>query len=171
MSPILKTGQYLDQLQQRTTTPDTPLPDRWGAEEPGVNGAIQALEKARAGLIAASPTDALDPALEAGNVFAAITAWGPNTARVAQRRANVESLRSLARQYEHACQANHLPATIAGFLFWCDDLAAAGEDVKGFDEQVNAIHVSTYHKAKGLEWPMVVCTGFDGEPRPRLGHC
>ena len=63
---------------------------------------------------------------------------------------------------------SHGPASVAGFLFWCDDLAAAGEDLNAADDQANTIHVSTYHKAKGLEWPVVVCTDFDAEPRPRI---
>jgi len=73
--------------------------------------------------------------------------------RAAQRRANLESLRALARKYEHAWVTNHLPATVAGFLFWCDDLSASGGDLNGSDDQLDAIHVSTCHKAKGLEWP------------------
>ena len=32
---------------------------------------------------------------------------------------------------------------------------------------MNAIHIVTYHSAKGLEWPIVICTNLGWEPRPR----
>ena len=48
------------------------------------------------------------------------------------------------------------------------DLVASGADSKATDEQVNAVNVSTYHKAKGLEWPIVICTDLETQPRPRL---
>ncbi len=37
------------------------------------------------------------------------------------------------------------------------------------DAQVNAIFVSTYHQAKGLEWLIVISTDLNTEPRPRCG--
>lgn len=159
---------YLDQLRQKRASAEGHVADRWGADEPYTHPAIQAIERARQHLSAACPSEALDLALNAADAFATVTAWGPSSARVAERRANLESLRALSRKFEQVCEASHLAATIAGFLFWCDDLAENGQDAKGLDDQINAVHVGTYHKAKGLEWPMVVCTGFDDAPKSRL---
>jgi superfamily I DNA/RNA helicase len=63
---------------------------------------------------------------------------------------------------------NHLPASVAGFLFWCDDLAEQDDDAKAADDEANVVHLGTYHNPKGLEWPVVLCTGLDTGPRPRL---
>jgi ATP-dependent exoDNAse (exonuclease V) beta subunit len=142
--------------------------DRWGLEGDFVHPAIVALEQARARLNVLSPSEALDVALHNGGVFASVSAWGATTTRALQRRANLESLRAIAAKYEQASAKNHTPATIAGFLYWCDFLADSEKDLKATDEQVNAIFVSTYHQAKGLEWPVVICTDLNTEPWPRL---
>ena len=142
--------------------------DRWGLEGDFVHPAIVALEQARARLNVLSPSEALDVALHNGGVFATVSAWGATTTRALQRRANLESLRAIAAKYEQASAKNHTPATIANFLYWCDFLADSKTDLKATDEQVNAIFVSTYHQAKGLEWPVVICTDLNTEPWPRL---
>jgi len=142
--------------------------DRWGLEGDFVHPAIVALEQARARLNVLSPSEALDVALHNGRVFATVSAWGATTTRALQRRANLESLRAIAAKYEQASAKNHTPATIASFLYWCDFLADSEKDLKATDEQVNAIFVSTYHQAKGLEWPVVICTDLNTEPWPRL---
>ena len=142
--------------------------DRWGLEGNFVHPAIVALEQARARLNVLSPSEALDVALHNGGVFATVSAWGATTMRALQRRANLESLRAIAAKYEQASAKNHTPATIASFLYWCDFLADSEKDLKATDEQVNAIFVSTYHQAKGLEWPVVICTDLNTEPWPRL---
>ena len=64
--------------------------------------------------------------------------------------------------------ATHRPTTVAGFVFWCDDLAAQNRDLKAADERADAIHVLTYHTAKGLEWPVVICHDPDNEHRTNL---
>jgi ATP-dependent exoDNAse (exonuclease V) beta subunit len=142
--------------------------DRWGLEGGFVHPAIVALEQARARLNVLSPSEALDVALYGGGVFSTVSAWGATTTRALQRRANLESLRAIAAKYEQASAKNHTPATIASFLYWCDFLADSEKDLKATDEQVNAIFVSTYHQAKGLEWPVVICTDLNTEPWPRL---
>jgi ATP-dependent exoDNAse (exonuclease V) beta subunit len=141
---------------------------QWGIEEPFIYPAIVALEKAREGLNRLTPSEALEAALNAANIFATVSSWGPGGTRAAQRRANLEALRALVVKYEEACAGNHAPATLNGFLIWCDELARANADLQAADRQLDAIHVGTYHGAKGLEWPVVVCADLDYEPRPRL---
>jgi len=68
--------------------------------------------------------------------------------QTSQRRANLEALRSLCREYENNCAACVRPATIIGFFWWCEQKAEF--DLKGLDPEANAIHVGTNHRAKGL---------------------
>ena len=142
-------------------------PDRWGLEGDSKDSRVVALHAAQPQLAWLSVTEALDLALELGDVCQTVTAWGPDPARAAQRRANVEMLRVMAGQYEETSASSLAPATIAGFLHWCGEREEAGEDKKAWAEGADAVQILTYHKAKGLEWPVVVCADLDTEPRPR----
>jgi ATP-dependent exoDNAse (exonuclease V) beta subunit len=140
----------------------------WGLEDGLIHPIIVSLEKARAALDTASVCELFDLALIAGDVFRTVTSWGPSQSRSNQRRANLEALRGLVAKYEEGCATNHRPATATGFLFWCDELETQGLDEKAADESDDAIHVLTYHRAKGLEWPIVICTDLTNKPKPRL---
>ena len=129
---------------------------------------MTALDQAHLHVNQLTPAEALDLALGAGNVLATISSWGPSENRSAQRRSNVEALRGLALQYERSCAATHRPTTIPGFVFWCDELAARKLDLKATDERADSIHVMTYHTAKGLEWPVVICDDLHHEHRTNL---
>jgi len=140
----------------------------WGLEENLIHPIIVSLEQARTALDTASVCEVFDLALIAGDVFRTVTSWGPSQSRASQRRANLEALRGLAAKYEEGCATNHRPATTTGFLFWCDELEAKKLDEKAADENADAIHVLTYHRAKGLEWPIVICMDLTNKPRSRL---
>lgn len=147
---------------------DKGRPDRWGLEPPLVVPVITALHEAHGRHELASPSEALDLALERGEVFSVVTGWGPDALRGEQRRANLEALRALVMQFEEHARTAHVPATIAGFLHWCDALAAQGADFQASDPEADSIQVLTYHSAKGLEWPVTVCADLDTELRSRL---
>jgi ATP-dependent exoDNAse (exonuclease V) beta subunit len=157
-----------DRLNYLSTHPEDPTGRRWGLEPPLINRTVTALQEANPRLDQLTPAEALDVALEAGNVFATVSRWGPSETQSAQRRANLEALRGLAQQYENSCAATHSPTTVAGFVFWCNDLAMRGADSKAADERADAIHVMTYHAAKGLEWPVVICDDLANEHRTNL---
>lgn len=82
-----------------------------------------------------------------------IASWG-NTA---QRLGNVERIRSLALQYEDSCNRLQSAASLGGFLLWLNSVRAAERDYQSAGEDMQAVQVLTYHKSKGLEWPVVVC--------------
>ena len=169
----LETGhppeQWLeDRLRFLDAHPEDKSGSRWGLEAPLVNGSVTALDQAHSHLDQLTPAETLDLALGAGNVFATVSRWGPTENRSAQRRSNLEALRGLALQYERSCAATHRPTTIAGFVFWCDELKAQKVDSKATDERADSIHVLTYHTAKGLEWPVVICDDLYHEPRTNL---
>lgn len=157
-----------DRLNYLNANPREPRGINWGLTGPLINQTVTALQGAHAKLDQLTPAEALDVALGAGNVFATVSRWGPSENRSAQRRANLETLRGLARQYERNCAATNSPTTVAGFVFWCEDLEAREADLKAVDERADAIHVLTYHTAKGLEWPVVICADLENEHRTNL---
>jgi ATP-dependent exoDNAse (exonuclease V) beta subunit len=78
-----------------------------------------------------------------------------------QRLDNLEVLRRYAREYESACNRLHTAATIGGFLIWLDRQSELGRDFQGSGESEDTIHVLTYHKSKGLEYPVCICHNLD----------
>ena len=158
----------LEYVASRETDGGKKREDHWGLEAPFVNASLAALEAARDHLKVFSPTEAFDAALLAADVLGTVSAGGPSAARVAQRRANLEAVRAPLADYEESCATAHLPATIAGFLFRCGELERNETDGRAVDTQSEAIYVGTYHSTKGLEWPVVICSDLDSEPKPRI---
>lgn len=75
----------------------------------------------------------------------------------AQRLDNLDQLRKLTLDYENACTRLHSAATLGGFLLWLDALGRAELDAQGSGESPDAVRVMTYHKSKGLEFPVTIC--------------
>jgi ATP-dependent exoDNAse (exonuclease V) beta subunit len=66
--------------------------------------------------------------------------------------ATLEALRDLCREYMSDCALRDVPATQADFIRYFSESEKAGASATGGD----CIQVITYHKAKGLEWPIVI---------------
>lgn len=81
-----------------------------------------------------------------------VAAWGDQP----QRQANLDALRELAVRYAAPAEEAGQAATVAGFLGWLDELAQQGEDMQGIPPDADAVTTCTYHRAKGLEWPVCV---------------
>ncbi|HMO39038.1 MAG TPA: UvrD-helicase domain-containing protein [Saprospiraceae bacterium] len=108
-----------------------------------------------------SSSEILNLLLEELDLRRIIAAWG-NTQ---QRLDNVDVLRRLALQYEEACNRLHAAASLGGFLLWLNDLENNNLDMQGSGEGPDAVNVMTYHKSKGLEWPVVICHSLEGSLR------
>jgi ATP-dependent exoDNAse (exonuclease V) beta subunit len=76
------------------------------------------------------------------------------------RRRNLQHFISLCDRFQDSAAKAGKPASVHDFLLWLErnkeDLkSAAGGDA-------DAVHVLTIHKAKGLEWPVVIPVGKPG---------
>jgi ATP-dependent exoDNAse (exonuclease V) beta subunit len=107
-----------------------------------------------------SPVEIVARVLNYVGLREAVTAWGPNAIKAAQRQRNLDALLGLAVEYERHCDSQHLAATLTGLLFWLENPHSPELDLQPVVTTGDAVHVLTYHKAKGLEWPVVVATDF-----------
>lgn len=92
--------------------------------------------------------------------------WGNTDDRLA----NLNVLRSLAIRYTALAADEGAGMTSAGLSAFYADLDDGESDPQAFGPDADAVIISTWHRAKGLEWPIVVLYELDADfGRPSLG--
>lgn len=119
------------------------------------------IDAARKALGRLTISDALSRAIDLGHVLPMVYGWG----HVSSRLSNLDALRGLVTEYEDTCGLARSPATVAGFLLFLEQLEDS-EQPACLEE--DAVHVITYHAAKGLEWPLVILCDLDSEAAPKV---
>jgi ATP-dependent exoDNAse (exonuclease V) beta subunit len=140
-------------------------PTRWAEADHPI---IRRLKELRPGTALASPVEIVARVLNDVGVRQAATGWGPDAIKAAQRQRNLDAFLNLAVEYEHHCEGQHEAATLTGFLFWVEHPSSPELDLQPVVTSGDAVHVLTYHRAKGLEWPVVIATDFDRPERTSL---
>jgi ATP-dependent helicase/nuclease subunit A len=152
-----------------------PSPDEWLAlrvqahtakTDPALTSPWRApLEQLRSQLPILSPTEALDRVLSVLDVASLAVLWPEPE----QRLVNLEALRALAADYEERCDYQGDSATLQGLLRYFEEtqqvIRQRGEE-RATDEQhvaasAAAVTISTLHKSKGLEWPVVIVSSLN----------
>lgn len=111
-----------------------------------------------------SPSDAVGAVIQSLDLPARLPAWG----RPERRAANLDEMAALARRYEDQMREEGRGASVRGLLWWLDELSDEDEDYHPLPHGLEAVTVSTYHGAKGLEWPVVVLSGLEKTYDPDL---
>ncbi len=115
-----------------------------------------------------SPVEIVARVLNDVGTRAIATAWGPDAIKAAQRQRNLDAFLDLAVAYERHCESHHDAATLTGYLFWLENPSSPELDLQPMITSGDAVHVLTYHRAKGLEWPVVITTDFHYNERPSV---
>ena len=120
----------------------------WATE----NDFIFEINKRRRDTIELSANEILNLILEELDLRRIISTWG----NASQRLENVDVIRSFSLKYEETCNRLHTAASLGGFLLWLANLAENETDKMSSGEGSDAVNVLTYHRSKGLEYPVVV---------------
>ncbi len=120
---------------------------------------IQKIKKLRRDAAEFSSSEMLNLLIEELDLRTIIMTWGKST----QRLDNVDVIRKLALNYEDACKRLNSAASLGGFILWLSDLQANDNDQQAFGEDADAVNILTYHRSKGLEWPVVICHALEGD--------
>jgi len=139
-------------------------------DDPTVVAVLAARERGRD----LGPVAALDAVLDATGLRRHCAGWG----NAAQRLANLDALRSHATVHVEEAVASGDPATLVGLLHQLETIGDdVGWDSSRADSQAllageDAVTVSTWHRAKGLEWPATILFGLEGlrEPQAHGAH-
>ncbi len=125
---------------------------------------IKQLNKLRSATYEHATSELLNLLLERLDLRRIIVAWGDGE----QRLSNIDELRRLAIAYEDNCHRQHRAASLGGYLLYLDGLNRADKDAQGASERPEAVNVLTYHRSKGLEWPVVICMDMDQKLRAQV---
>ena len=146
-----------DFLKDRATTGHY---GSWGKEI----SFIQQLESIRQNAQDLTSSEILNILLHELNLRDLIASWNNGQNRVD----NVEAFRKLAVDYEGNCNRLHQASSLAGFLLWLKELEQSEKDHQAFSQSKDAVKVMTYHRSKGLEWPIVICFDLESPIKPKL---
>ncbi|MFZ2086986.1 MAG: UvrD-helicase domain-containing protein, partial [Desulfobaccales bacterium] len=123
---------------------------------------VQRLDEERQKLLHLTPGEAMQLAISAGAVSDRVIRWGDGP----QRLANLEMLRSLALKYEEKCLIARSAGTPAGLVaFMAGEVKKTDLDKQAEGHDENTVQVLTYHRAKGLEWPMVILSDLQTQEK------
>lgn len=129
--------------------------------------ALARLAAARENIGLLSTKEALELALLVGDVANTVCQWCEGAKLTEHRLANLARLSKLVGDYESHCQAQFLAATPTGFVLWLKNQEQRFTDMQAANPG-NAITIVTYHKSKGLEWPIVICNSLDSQLKTSL---
>ena len=153
--------EWLDKRIREASTPSELLSS--------VSGWKARLECLRQELSVLSPAETVDRVLSVLDVCWIAIGWPDPQQRVG----NLEALRALAAAYEQRCAYQREAASLAGLLRYFDEtqqVIRQRDEERATDEQhvghdADAVVISTFHKSKGLEWPIVIVASLNRERR------
>ncbi len=121
---------------------------------------VAPIAKARKDTYQQGPVAVLDAPIHALDLPNLCARWGNS----AQRMANVDALRALAVSYVDMCADQADACTVYGLQKHLDELMQNGNDHLAVTADADAVVVSTWHRAKGLEWPITILHGDSRAP-------
>ncbi|MEV7571508.1 UvrD-helicase domain-containing protein [Pseudarthrobacter sp. NPDC089323] len=118
---------------------------------------LTSLDSLRTQAKTATPTEMFEAVVGVLDLPRLINSWSAPATRLR----NLDAFRGTLEDYYERCRALRSPATLRGFLtFFGSEQQQSAENAGP-----EVVNVLTYHKAKGLEWPVVVMEALDKDLR------
>jgi len=139
-----------------------------GHKRLAASAAIQDLIAARERAQDLDVLTALDAVLDILALRELCAAWGEQV----QRIANLDALRAHASRYCEGRRVGGDTPSLVGFLNYFEELATDGDWGESRGDTIarvgseDAVTISTWHAAKGLEWPIVILFGLESVRNP-----
>ncbi len=111
-----------------------------------------------------SPAQIVPQVLEALELPALVAKWRDP----ARRCSNLDSLLRHSREYEESAFEDGEAATLSGLILYLEHLEKEKLDLCYPPLGHDAVTLTTYHSAKGLEWPVVVLSGLNSSRSPDM---
>ena len=139
----------------------------WREEGESVHPLLSDLAVLRLEMPIFSPLEAMQAVVAYGQLSATVLGWCKHEDEARTRLANLDALIGMASQYEETSRNTSKTASVSGLILWLNEQAEAGQDFLALPA-IDAVKVMTHHRAKGLEWPVVILTGLENKVRDRL---
>lgn len=105
-----------------------------------------------------TPLEVFDALLHADTLLATVLRWGD----AEQRLQNLEAVRDRIKAYQDEQRTERQAVTLTGVCRW---LSAQKDASQPASRHPDAVNIMTYHKAKGLEWPIVILTELESSAK------
>jgi len=128
---------------------------------------MKVLSQERDRLLYLTPYEAFEQALLVTNVRQTVASWCKTQLEVETRLKNVDVLLEYAHKYLDYCHTQNLGGTVPGLILWLQQLGESEDDQQSIPDS-GAVVLLTHHRAKGLEWPLVIADGLQSSVRPRI---
>lgn len=142
-------------------------PSKWREVGDAPHPLISRLADIRNDMPVMAPAEALEAAVVECQVPGIVLRWNGSADIGRIRLANLDALIAMARQYETICAGARHAASVSGLLLWFNEQASSKGDSLALPA-IDAVQVMTHHKAKGLEWPVVILMDTHGEVKDAL---
>ncbi|MGV1016824.1 MAG: UvrD-helicase domain-containing protein [Fluviibacter phosphoraccumulans] len=140
---------------------------RWREQGEGSHQILSHISRLRSEMPVMAPAEALATTIASCQLPSVVMRWNRNADNARVRLANLDALLEMAKQYETICSGAKHAASVSGLLLWLNEQAAGEADSLALPA-IDAVQVMTHHKAKGLEWPIVVLMDTHGEVKDGL---
>ena len=111
-----------------------------------------------------SPAQIVPQVFEALGLPALVAKWRDP----ARRCSNLDSLLRHSHEYEESAFEAGVATTLSGLILYLEHLETEKLDLCYPPLGHDAVTLTTYHSAKGLEWPVVVLSGLDSSRSPDM---